>query len=119
MFNKKGFTLIELVMVIVIIAILAVVAIPKYFDLANDAKLAAELGVVGGVRAGIYTYYAKNKVFPATLDTNADGVCDTCFSTVLESAVKTDWTKTSSNTYTGPRGLATYTYSVGTGQFTD
>ncbi|MBU1726790.1 MAG: prepilin-type N-terminal cleavage/methylation domain-containing protein, partial [Candidatus Omnitrophica bacterium] len=53
--RRRGFTLIELVMVIVILAILAIVAIPKYFDLQSDARSAAEKGVVGGVRAGVYT----------------------------------------------------------------
>ena len=35
--SKKGFTLIELVMVIVILAILAVVAIPRYIDRCSRA----------------------------------------------------------------------------------
>jgi prepilin-type N-terminal cleavage/methylation domain-containing protein len=120
MFNKRGFTLIELVMVIVILAILAVVAIPKYFDLQNDAKVAAEKGVVGGVRAGVYTYYAKNRDFPATLDSASTAACsatNACFTEVLgQGGITSDWTKTSSNTYTGPTGT-TYTYTSSTGEF--
>jgi MSHA pilin protein MshA len=116
--RSKGFTLIELVMVIVILAILAAVAIPKYFDLQNDARAAAEKGVVGGVRAGIYTYYASNKAFPTTLDAAADGACAACFATVLSQGGVTDntWSKTSSNTYTGPTSV-TYTYTAATGEF--
>jgi MSHA pilin protein MshA len=123
MFRRKGFTLIELVMVIVILAILAAVAIPKYFDLQADARASAEKGVVGGVRAGIYTYYAQNKAFPTELDPAAVAACGTtnaCFTNVLaQGGVKSsDWTKTSSNTYAGPTG-ATYTYTSATGEFTD
>ena len=73
MSNKKAFTMIELVMVIVILGILAAVAIPKYFDFSSNAKVSAEKGVVGGVRAGIATYYSNQCAsatcaYPATLD---------------------------------------------------
>ena len=36
--NKKGFTLIELIMVIAILGILAAYAVPKFFSLADTAK---------------------------------------------------------------------------------
>ena len=117
--NRKGFTLIELIMVIVLLGLLAIVAIPKYYDLQNDAKIAAEKGVVGGVRAGIYTYFAKNKAYPVTLG-GAVGACtaaNICFGNVLDQGgVQQDWTKDSSKTYVGPSGT-TYTYTAATGAF--
>jgi MSHA pilin protein MshA len=69
---KKGFTLIELVMVIVIIAILAAIAIPKFIDLRNNAKQAACDGNVATIRAALAAYYAKtaaetSAAFPTTL----------------------------------------------------
>jgi MSHA pilin protein MshA len=122
--NQRGFTLIELIMVIVLLGLLAVVAIPRYYDLQTEARVAAEQGVVGGVRAGIYTIHARNLTqnivpeWPATLDTNAAGACVTCFSTVLDQGGvnDTNWTK-AGNAYTGPTG-AVYTYVPATGQFT-
>lgn len=121
MFNRKGFTLIELVMVIVILAILAVVAIPKYFSLQSSAQDAAEKGVLGGVRAGISTYFAQNKAYPATLDSASNANCSSanpCFTNVLsQGGVTQDWIKASATTYTGPTNTTTYTYSSGNGTF--
>ena len=117
---KKGFTLIELIMIIVILGILAAVAVPKYFDLQATAKTAAETGVVGGVRAGIYTYFAQNKLYPVSLDSAAIAACsvsNVCFDTVLQQGgITSDWIKTSATTYTGPAS-GIYTYTAATGDF--
>lgn len=51
--RKKGFTLIELVMVILLLAILAAIAIPNFIDFRTDAKNAATNGALGAFRAAI------------------------------------------------------------------
>lgn len=123
--REKGFTLIELIMVIVLLGLLAVVAIPQYTNLQVEAKAAAEKGVVGGVRSGIYTKYAANlaqnvtPAYPATLG-GAVGACtvaNPCFGNVLAQPVTQDWSCTTAGlVYTGPVPN-TYTYTAATGTF--
>jgi len=44
--NEKGFTLIEIIAVIIIMGILAAVAVPKFFSMQEDAKIAALNGAL-------------------------------------------------------------------------
>lgn len=48
---NTGFTLIELVIVIVILGILAAAALPRFSDLASDARTATVNGIAGSLRS--------------------------------------------------------------------
>ena len=119
--KKRGFTLIELIMVIVILGILAIVAIPRYFNLQSDAQSAAEDGVVGGVRSGVHTYFAENKTWPATLDSAAvsssANSTNPFFDSVLsQGGITSDWSKDAAGNYIGP-ATTEYYYNSGDGSF--
>ena len=64
--SKKGFTLIELMIVVAIIGILAAIAIPKFADLINKSKEGATKGALSSVRSALQVYYGDNEGwFPA------------------------------------------------------
>lgn len=119
---RKGFTLIELVLVITILGILAVSALPQFINITGQAERASRDGVVGAVRAGVALFRANDLVtngapgvYPATLDGAAAGVCATanlCFTNVLTTGVSDDsWTKVSDTQYTFSDGTTTFTYN--------
>ncbi|MBA3065165.1 prepilin-type N-terminal cleavage/methylation domain-containing protein [bacterium] len=65
---KKGFTLIELMIVVAIIGVLAAVAIPKFADLIRKAQEAACKGQLGAVRSALSIYYGNMEgVWPSRL----------------------------------------------------
>ena len=66
--NKKGFTLIELIIVIAILGILAALAIPRFAGFTEQAKIADDEELVAIVLQSALLEYASNPVaLPANI----------------------------------------------------
>ncbi len=58
--KKKGFTLLELIIVIIIVAILATVGLTTYTNQIEASRLAEAKGSIGAMRKLAIEYYLKN-----------------------------------------------------------
>lgn len=68
--TRRGFTLVELMIVVAIIGVLAAVAIPKFADMLEKSREGATKGNLSAVKSAVSNYYADQQgVYPLTLDT--------------------------------------------------
>ena len=67
MLRKRGFTLVELLIVIIIIAVLAAVAIPKFANSGNRSKESALRAELRQMRNAVELFRNDTGAFPATL----------------------------------------------------
>jgi len=64
--NKKGFTLIELMIVVAIIGILAAIAIPNYMSYTCKSKQSEAKSILGDMRTLQETYFAEYDTYASS-----------------------------------------------------
>ncbi len=101
--NKKGFTLIELMIVVVIIGILAALAIPRFMAASKKAKVSEAKGILKQVYVASEAYYQENGEYPPT-------------GTFNDASSKNDtWNAITGLVVDRPSGYPRFTYSIETG----
>ncbi len=70
--QRRGWTLVELVMVIVVISVLASMSVIKINDLIGAGKVATAVSDVNIIKKAIMSYFGDNIAFPANADAGVD-----------------------------------------------
>ena len=131
---QRGFTLVELLIVVIILAILSAVVLPSFKDSSTQAKEAALVSTLNGVRQAISLYRVQhNEIYPGQTDwdqlvtqlgtnTFADGTSGGPYGPYLRTAIPknpinhSDDGKLLADMSAGPSGDQGYAYNSTSGE---
>ncbi len=123
--KRKGFTLVEILIVVVILGILAAIVVPQFTEASNEAKEAALASDLQTVRSQLELYKIQHKgkyptdISTLTTKTDADGKAGGNYGPYLTKFPKNPFTGTSDvDTATKGGGNKGWFYASSTGEFT-
>lgn len=91
MLIRRGFTLVELLIVVIILAILAAIVIPQFAASTDDARFAAADTTLASMRSALDLYYQQHGEYPAAKAAGAGfGAANTASAFVDQLALFTD-----------------------------
>lgn len=70
--SKKGFTLIELMIVVAIMGVLAAIAVPAYLDYTRRARMSEVINAFAAIATGVTEYHSVTGYFPDESYTSAN-----------------------------------------------
>lgn len=85
--NKKGFTLVEIIVVLVILAILAAIAVPSVLGYVNEAKEERYIQEAHSIYVVIQTEEAKSEALGETTPTYGEGTVATADNNQLKGII--------------------------------
>jgi len=123
--KRKGFTLLEILMVMVIISILAALAVPQYIKVAKKGHASEAVSNVGDLKGSEIRYYAENGSLVtgtgAALDAldieNPNSVTGAKFDYTVAGSDADDMVITASSAHAATTGI-TVVYDGSTGEIT-
>lgn len=113
MYRRKGFTIIELLIVIAVIAILVGIALPRFKGMQDEGKIAQAKGELRTLQSAVESYYIhQSNTYPTALSFLTGA---TITPNLLGNALPTDPFNGTSNYGYATNGSYYTAYSVGTG----
>lgn len=89
--NKKGFSLIELLIVIAIMGVLAVIAFSMFSGVVANSRKKADRAQGGNIQKALVAYivdtgdaYLENLIYPSTIDTDANKTDPTAGTAIVD-----------------------------------
>lgn len=89
--SKRGFTLVELLVVVVVLAVLAAIVLPKFMDSGSRSKESAQKSDLKIIRNAVQLFYTDTGYYPSTLTdlTRDDGTTAKIWNGTAEASLTT------------------------------